>query len=48
MDATVAANRTFLNFFWDLASEDSAKRIAAGNNIIAYTFELNQKVNIWL
>jgi autonomous glycyl radical cofactor GrcA len=39
MDSSVAANRAFLNFFWDLASDDAEKRVAAGNSIIGYTFE---------
>ncbi len=30
------ASREFLNLFWDLAADDSEKRVIAGKNIIAH------------
>jgi hypothetical protein len=34
--SAVERNREFLNFFWDLASDESEKRLNAGANVIKY------------
>ena len=36
--SAINASRDFLNLFWDLASDDREKRLAAGKHVVEHVF----------